>query len=125
IIGTIGHSAYLAPLIEQGKLDVSDVAGRWDAFVHQVIEHPFAGVERALVIAGADRRGTMYGVYSFSEAIGVSPWHFWADVPVEPRDDLHALPGRIVDAPVVRYRGIFLNDEAPALTGWVTENFGN
>jgi hypothetical protein len=77
------------------------------------------------VIAGSDKRGTIYGIYEISEQIGVSPWYWWADVPVARRDSIHIRPGRVVvDSPVVRYRGIFLNDEAPALTGWVHEKFG-
>jgi hypothetical protein len=83
------------------------------------------GVTRALVIAGSDRRGTIFGVYELSEQIGVSPWYWWADVPVKRRKSLHVAAGtRVFDAPVVRYRGIFLNDEAPALSGWTKEKFG-
>ena len=80
----------------------------------------------ALVIAGSDKRGTIYGIYDLSEQIGVSPWYWWADVPVAHKDALFVKPGKYVQGPpAVKYRGIFLNDEAPALTGWVSEKFGD
>ena len=91
----------------------------------QVVEQPFPNVERALVIAGSDQRGTIYGVYALSEQIGVSPWYYWADVPIGHHKDIYILPGIYTnDEPKVKYRGIFLNDEAPALSGWVHHTFG-
>ena len=87
---------------------------------------PWPGVDQALIIAGSDKRGTIFGIYDLSEQIGVSPWYWWADVPVQHHDQLFIRPGRYVqDEPAVKYRGIFLNDEAPALTGWVREKFGD
>ena len=83
------------------------------------------GIDRALIIAGSDKRGTIYGLYDVSAAIGVSPWTWWADVPVRHKPALYVLPGADSDGePAVKYRGIFLNDEAPALTGWAKEKFG-
>ena len=83
------------------------------------------GVRRALVIAGSDKRGTIFGIYDLSEQIGVSPWVWWADVRVTHRDALYVEAGRWVQPePAVKYRGIFLNDEAPSLTNWVNEKFG-
>lgn len=124
IVGTIGQSSIINALIATDRLDVTGVAGRWEASVQQVVEAPMPGVERALVIAGADRRGTVFGIYDLSARIGVSPWHYWADVPVRKRSSLHATAGRRVDAPVVRYRGIFINDEEPALGNWARGTFG-
>ncbi len=106
------------------KLDVSGVTGVWEAFVQQVVDHPMPGVDRALVIAGSDRRGTVFGIYTLSSEIGVSPWTWWADVPVKYHDNLYITAGRRVEAPKVKYRGIFLNDENPSLYGWVNEKFG-
>ena len=81
---------------------------------------------RALVIAGSDKRGTIYGIYEVSQQIGVSPWYWWADVPVERRESLALQAGRrVAEGPSVRYRGIFLNDEAPDLTNWVRAKYGN
>jgi hypothetical protein len=82
-------------------------------------------VDQALVVAGSDKRGTIYGIYEISSRIGVSPWYWWADVPTRHRDELVLAPGRFVEpGPAVKYRGIFLNDEAPALSGWAREAFG-
>jgi hypothetical protein len=124
LIGTIGRSPLIDALVKAKKLDVSDVAGKWEAAVTTVVERPMPGVQRALVIAGADKRGTIYGIYDLSEQIGVSPWYWWADVRVPHEDALYVMPGRVVQPePAVRYRGIFFNDEAPALSGWTKEKF--
>lgn len=125
LIGTVGHSALIDGLVARGKLDVNAIRGRWEAFQLEVVERPLPGVARALVIAGSDKRGTIYGIYELSARIGVSPWYWWADVPVVSHDTLSVTPGRHVEpGPTVKYRGIFLNDEAPALTGWAKEKFG-
>ena len=125
IIGTLGHSALVDALVAAGKLDVSGLAGRWESFVIAVVEQPMPGLAQALVIAGSDKRGTIYGIYELSEQLGVSPWHWWADVPPRTRAAAHVLPGPFASGePVVKYRGIFLNDEAPALTRWTDARFG-
>jgi Glycosyl hydrolase family 115/Gylcosyl hydrolase family 115 C-terminal domain len=125
IVGTIGHSALVDGLARSGKIDTAQVAGRWEAYLTQVVDNPMPGVARALVIAGSDKRGTIFGIYAMSEQIGVSPWYWWADVPVRHRERLFVVPGKWVEGgPAVKYRGIFLNDEAPALTGWVKERYG-
>ncbi|HUA78763.1 MAG TPA: glycosyl hydrolase 115 family protein [Dyella sp.] len=125
LIGTIGKSPLIDELVQQHKLDVHDIAGRWESAVTTVVEHPFPGIQRALVIAGADKRGTIYGIYDLSEQIGVSPWYWWADVRVPHQKALYVMPGRYVQpVPAVKYRGIFFNDEAPALSGWTQEKFG-
>ncbi|MGD0568232.1 MAG: glycosyl hydrolase 115 family protein [Candidatus Sulfotelmatobacter sp.] len=123
-IGTIGRSAVIDHLVSAGKIDVKAIAGKWEFFQIQVMPNPVPGVAMGLVIAGSDKRGTIYGIYDLSEQIGVSPWYWWADVPVAHKDALFVKPGRYVQGPVVKYRGIFLNDEAPALTGWVNEKYG-
>jgi len=125
LIGTIGKSPLIDALVKAKKLDVSGVAGKWESAVTTIVEHPMPGVRRALVIAGADKRGTIYGVYDLSEQIGVSPWYWWADVRVPHADALYVMPGRVVlPVPAVKYRGIFFNDEAPCLSGWTKEKFG-
>ncbi len=126
IIGTLGKSPTIDRLIKDGKIDVEQIKGKWEAFIIEVVPKPLPGVEMGLVIAGSDKRGTIYGIYDLSERIGVSPWYWWADVPVEHKDTLYIKAGRYIgEEPAVKYRGIFINDEAPALTGWVREKFGN
>jgi len=125
LIGTIGKSPLIDRLIRNRKINVQSIAGKWESFLIQVVSKPLPGVPSALVIAGSDKRGTIYGIYDVSEQIGVSPWYWWADVPVQHKDALFVKPGAYVQGPpAVKYRGIFLNDEAPSLTGWVNEKFG-
>ncbi|NGM49149.1 glycosyl hydrolase [Caulobacter sp. 602-2] len=124
IVGTLGRSAQIDALVAAGKLDVSALRGRWEGFIQQVVDNPRPGVARALVIVGADKRGTIFGAYDLSERAGVSPWTWWADVPVPMRRDLVVAPGANLQAPKVKYRGIFLNDENPALYGWANATFG-
>ena len=125
LIGTIGKSRIIDALIRRGAIDVTSIRGKWESTLTQVVARPLPGITRALVIAGSDRRGTIYGIYDLSANIGVSPWYWWADVPIPHRDALYIGAGRwVVGPPVVKYRGIFLNDEAPALTGWVNARYG-
>src|SRR5882762_9745154 len=125
IIGTIGKSPLIDQLIRTRKINTTSIAGKWESFLIQVVPKPIPGMASALVIAGSDKRGTIYGIYELSQQIGVSPWSWWADVPVPHRAELFLKPGRRVETgPVVKYRGIFLNDEAPELTGWAKEKFG-
>lgn len=125
LVAELGKSRLLAQLIANNKIDVSDLEGRWDGFLIEHVTAPFEGVDEAWVVAGANHRGAMYGMYDISETIGVSPWYWWADVPVKKSATLILQTGtRKLDAPAVKYRGIFLNDEAPALTNWAAEKFG-
>jgi len=125
IVGTLGKSALVDRLAREGRIDATALRGKWEGYLIQTVHNPMPGVARALVIAGSDKRGTIFGLYTLSEQIGVSPWHWWADVPVQRHAALVVTDGtRMTDAPVVRYRGIFLNDEAPALSGWAKEKFG-
>ena len=125
IIGTAGKNGLFDRLVREGKLNLTSIAGKWESFLIQVVPNPFPGVVSALVIAGSDKRGSIYGIYDLSNQIGVSPWYWWADVPVPHHDALFVKPGvRVQGPPAVKYRGIFLNDEAPSLTGWVREKYG-
>ncbi len=124
IIGTLGESKVIDRLAAGGKLETNGVSGRWESYVLQVVKNPLPGVRSALVIAGSDRRGTIYGIYTLSEMIGVSPWHWWADVPVA-RKKMIALHGDGLKQgpPAVKYRGIFLNDEDWGLRPWASKTF--
>ena len=125
LIGTLGKNPLIDSLVAQKRLAVEGIAGRWETFLIQIVEQPFPNVQRALVIAGSDKRGTLFGMFDLSASVGVSPWYWWADVPVRKQPDLYVRPGRHTDGePAVRYRGIFINDEAPALSGWAHEKFG-
>jgi hypothetical protein len=125
IIGSIGKSSYLQQLIKSGKLKTGKLKPQWEGYQVQLVDAPFSGISQALVIAGSDRRGTAYGVLELSQQMGVSPWYWWADVPVKKKNEIYIKPGTfLADAPKVKYRGIFINDEAPALSGWSREKFG-
>jgi len=126
IIGTLGKSALIDRLVREKKIDVSAIGGKWESFVIQVVAKPFSGVNSALVICGSDKRGTIYGIYDVSEHIGVSPWYYWADVPAKHHDQLFVEAEKFVQGPPsVKYRGLFLNDEAPDLSNWIRAKFGN
>lgn len=125
LIGTIGKNAVINRLVREGKINISPIAGKWESFIIQVVRQPVPGVQNALVICGSDKRGTIYGIYDLSENIGVSPWYFWTDVPPKHHDQLFVKAGRYIQGPpAVKYRGIFINDEAPDLTGWADKTFG-
>lgn len=124
IAGTLG-SRFIDELVRDKKIDRSELRGKTEKYVMATVAHPFDGVDEALVIAGSDRRGTIYGIYELSEQIGVSPWYDWADVPVARHENLSISRGKYTAGePAVRYRGLFLNDEAPCLTGWVKNTYG-
>ncbi|KAI9648181.1 hypothetical protein NHQ30_002813 [Ciborinia camelliae] len=149
IVGTLTQSPLITQLISSGLLDPNPIKGKWEAFMSVIISNPLPGIDKAMVVVGSDLRGTIFGLYDISEQAGVSPWWWWADVPVRTQDGVWALspdpmylgpgpqgesgpmgppPGlsgggmqvlKIQDTPSVRYRGFFLNDEQPALTNWI------
>lgn len=124
IIGTL-ESKYIKQIIKNKKLDKKELEGKYEKYIMTTIANPVEGVDEALVIAGSDKRGTIYGIYELSEQIGVSPWYDWADVPVYEQKNISLAKGTYTAGePAVKYRGIFLNDEAPCLTGWVKNTYG-
>jgi hypothetical protein len=125
IVGTIGKSPLIDQLIKTGKIDINDIRGRWENSLIQVVDNPFPNIERALVIVGSDKRGTIYGMFDVSSKMGVSPWYWWADVPVVKKNSLYVKSGRYnLGEPKVKYRGIFLNDEEPGLGRWAVYTYG-
>src|SRR3954470_16449470 len=124
IAGVVGQSPVIDELARAGKIRVSDLAGQWEAYKQFVVEKPFKNVPRALVIAGSDRRGAVFGLYDLSGKIGVSPWYWFADVPVARQAEVYLTAGSRRDQPKVRYRGFFINDEAPAFSTWAQKHFG-
>lgn len=124
IVGTVGGSALIRRLAEAGKIDTAPLEGAWERYLIQTVANPLPGIRKALVIAGSDRRGAAYGLFTLSELIGVSPWYWWADVPVKKHAALHVdAPPTYSQTPSVRYRGIFLNDEDWGLTPWASQTF--
>jgi len=125
VIGTLGNSKLIDNLAKSGKLDSKDLKGKWESFVITTIDDSKKAGRKTLVIAGSDKRGTIYGIYELSRQLGVSPWYWWGDVPAKKRETAYVLPGRYASGePKVKYRGIFINDEAPCFSGWAKEKFG-
>lgn len=124
IIGSL-DSKYIKQLIKSKKLDKKALQKKNEKYIITTVDNPLEGIDKALVIAGSDRRGTIYGIYELSEQMGVSPWYWWMDVPVAKQKEVYVMPGIYTDGePAVKYRGIFLNDEAPCLTEWVKHHYG-
>jgi hypothetical protein len=119
IIGSIEGSSFIRKLISTGQIEVSQVRGQWESCLTQIINNPFPGIDKALVIAGSDRRGTAYGVFELSKQIGVSPWYYFADVTTKKNSEVSVSVQRtILESPSVQYRGIFINDEMWGLRPW-------
>lgn len=124
IAGTLAQSPLIDKLVHDGKLDVSGLRGAWESFLIATVADPLPGVSVGLVIVGSDRRGTAYGIFELSQAIGVSPWHWWADVVPERKGALIVKAGtRRAGPPSVQYRGIFLNDEDWGLQPWAAKTY--
>lgn len=126
IAGTIENNTLINSLAESGKIHIDDLRGKWEVYKIDIVENPFDGVDKALVITGSDKRGTMYGLFSISELMGVSPWVYWADVNPVKKETVSFRYSELRTTskePSVKYRGIFLNDEEPALGTWVNNKF--
>ena len=125
IVGTIGESAMIDQIIASGKLSEAEtIKGNWEAYVIKEVANPIPGVKNALVIAGSDARGTIYGIYTISEAIGVSPYYWYSDVAVQVQDTITLDYGTayVDHGPDVKYRGIFINDEESS-NAWAKAKF--
>ena len=123
LLGTPEGNQWIRQLDNEGKLDASALKGSWERFCVKQVDHPFPGVEKALVIAGSDRRGTAYGAFTLSEKMGVSPFYWWTDVPVTPKSHLYVKADYTSPEPSVRYRGLFINDEDWGLYPWASHNY--
>lgn len=122
IVGTT-RSAHIKALVNKGLLDVSPIADGFERYIITVVSNPFRKGTDALVVVGSDPRGAAYGLLSVSEAMGVSPWHWWADVPVAHQDEVYVSGSVVSEEPSVRYRGIFINDEDWGLTPWASKTY--
>ena len=124
IVGTIEKNQWICELAQKGKIDIRPLQGAWERYLIQTVDNPSPGVAKALVIAGSDRRGAAYGLFSISEMMGVSPWYWWGDVPVKTHKALYVdAPPTYSKTPSVKYRGIFLNDEDWGLKPWAAKTF--
>lgn len=124
LVGTVGKNRWIDQLIAKGLIDVTSIQDGWEQYYVTIIDKPFSGVKKALVIVGSDRRGTAYGLLSLSELIGVSPWYWWADVPIEKKTNLYlSVKSFSSSEPSVKYRGIFINDEDWGLKPWASHTF--
>lgn len=125
VVGTITGSKMIQQLIAAKKINVDKIKNQWEGYQIEVVKSPFKGIAQALVIVGSDKRGAAYGLFELSKQIGVSPWYWWADVPVKQKKAIYLqVKSPVVDAPKVKYRGIFINDEAPCFSRWTKEKFG-
>lgn len=91
VAGTLGHSALIDQLVNQCKIKVEDIQGKWESYMLVTTEHPKTH-QPLLVVIGSDRRGTAFGLTSLCEAIGVSPWYWWADVTPQQKTALYVEP---------------------------------
>ena len=112
LIGTLGKNKDI------DRLKLPDLKGKREKFI-------ITTVGNQVIIAGSDKRGTIYGIYELSRQLGVSPWYWWADAPIAHHDVAYVKNGTYTAGePAVEFRGLFLNDEAPCLTTWVKNTFG-
>lgn len=123
IVGTIEGNALIKGLVESGKLDISAIKGGWEQYVIKQVKQPAEGVDEALVIAATDRRGVAYGAFILSELMGVSPFYWWADVPVKKQAEVYVKADYASKKPSIKYRGIFLNDEDWGLKPWASMTY--
>ena len=125
IIGSLDSSVTIKQLAAEKKINAQNLSGQWEKFQLETVNNPTKGINRALVITGSDKRGTAYAVFELSRQMGLSPWYWWADVPPKKKKEIYFKNGIYTHgSPSVKYRGIFINDEAPAFSGWAKEKFG-
>ena len=118
LIGTLGRSPMIDSLADEGLIPADSIRGGWERFIIRNIDRPDGG--SILVIAGSDRRGTAFGVTEVSRIMGVDPWVWWGDVPVEYNPEVRIKADYISDTPSVKYRGIFINDEDWGMLPWAS-----
>lgn len=125
IIGSLNNSITIQQLALSKKISIGQLKNQWEAFQIAAVRNPSKNISSAIIITGSDKRGTAFGVFEFSKSIGISPWYWWADVPAKKKNEIFILKAVTNFAsPSVKYRGIFINDEAPAFSGWTKEKFG-
>ncbi|WP_317046019.1 glycosyl hydrolase 115 family protein [Prevotella heparinolytica] len=126
VVGSWDKSPLVRRLMKAAGIEAGVLEGKNEKFLITTLRAPLPeSEEEILLIAGSDKRGTIYGIYELSARIGVSPWYWWMDVPAEQHDAIHIKRGVYTDGePAVKYRGLFINDEWPCLGSWATAKFG-
>ena len=126
IIGTIGRSPILQTLNDEKKIELKLIEGKRETFSFTVIDTPFQSYKNAIVIAGSDKRGTIYGMFYLSERLGVSPLVNWCDIKPNKKEEVtfSSEDNYVSNEPSVKYRGFFINDEWPAFGTWAMHHFG-
>lgn len=124
IVGTIGHNKWIDEMISKKKIDVTPIKNKWESYIIQLVNNPVSGIDKAIVIIGSDRRGSAYGLLSLSKAIGVSPWYWWMDTPINKITKINLSVEKFISKePSVKYRGVFINDEDWGILRWAKRNF--
>lgn len=123
VVATLGNNKWVDRLVSKRIIDVSKIRNGWEQYVITTVDRPQKGTDKALVIVGSDKRGAAYGLLSISEAMGVSPFYWWADVPVRHSGEVWLTGNEVSKRPSVKYRGLFINDEDWGLKPWAAKNF--
>lgn len=122
---TVEHSKLVVELSKQGKLNIEEVQGKREVYGIQIVEEPWEGTKQLLVVCGSEKRGTIYGIFTLSEYIGVSPLVFWGDAKPMHKEELIVTDdiNQISKEPSVMYRGFFINDEWPCFGNWTFSHY--
>lgn len=126
IAATKGRSSFLKKLEEAGSAELKELEQKRECYAWIFPEIKNRTKSNLLVIAGSDKRGTIYGLFHLSEMLGVSPFVDWCGLmpPKQEKIELREDMACISKEPSVRYRGFFINDEWPAFGNWCNHNFG-
>ncbi|KAF2018797.1 glycoside hydrolase family 115 protein [Aaosphaeria arxii CBS 175.79] len=121
IVGSVNSTLiqHLGGNTTNSTSNFAHLQGKWESFSTKILNSPLPGIQNALVIAGSDKRGTVFGIHTLAEQCGQSPFHWFADVPAKKHSEIYALDIATTHGePSVKYRGLFINDEEPATTLW-------
>ena len=126
IAATKGKSSFLKKLEEAGSAELKELEQKRECYAWIFPEIKNRTKSNLLVIAGSDKRGTIYGLFHLSEMLGFSPFVDWCGLmpPKQEKIELREDMACISKEPSVRYRGFFINDEWPAFGNWCNHNFG-
>ncbi len=123
VLATIGKNKWVDKLIKSKRIDVSSIKNGWEQYMIVVLDKVQKDTEQTLLVLGSDKRGTAYGLLSISEKMGVSPFYWWADIPVKHMQEVYLTGEYTSKQPTVKYRGLFINDEDWGLKPWSSKNF--